>query len=96
LNDWNDWNKLSWAAVSNMPDLIGRKWRLARGIACILDWLFHSEKTHSKPLDRAIYTIFYRLINGLRWATRRKALGPSTNSHRNVCASWHAFWWRPA
>jgi hypothetical protein len=47
---------------------LGRKWRFARGIACILDWLFHSEKTYSKPLDRAIYTIFYRLINGLCWS----------------------------
>jgi hypothetical protein len=29
---------------------------------------FRLEKTSSKPLNRAIYTIFYRLINGLRWS----------------------------
>jgi hypothetical protein len=34
---------------------------------------FHAEKTRSKPLDRAIYTIFYRLINTLRWSDRWEA-----------------------
>jgi hypothetical protein len=46
----------------------GKKWRLAHGIALLLEWPFHAEKTCSKPLNRAIYTIVFRLINGLRWS----------------------------
>ena len=62
LNGWNNLN--------------GHRYCLARGISCILEWLFHTEKTRSKPLDRAIYTIFYRRINGLRWSDLLPA-GPS-------------------
>jgi hypothetical protein len=42
---------------------VGARHRLCLRVA------FHAEKTSSKPLKRAIYTIFYRLIKGLRWAT---------------------------
>jgi hypothetical protein len=41
---------------------------LAHGIALLLEVAFSREKTCSKPLNRAIYTIVFRLINGLRWS----------------------------
>jgi hypothetical protein len=49
---------------------------LACGIACVLEQPFYAEKTRSKPRDSAIYTIFYRRINGLRWSDLLPA-GPS-------------------
>jgi hypothetical protein len=40
--------------------MTGQKMAIARGIACILEALSR-RKTRSKPLDRAIYKIFYHL-----------------------------------
>ena len=46
-------------------EAVERLEHLERASVCVRV-AFHAEKTRSKPLERAIYTIFYWLINGLR------------------------------
>src|SRR5262245_31177815 len=60
-NHWNDLNGLGLYTSD-----VTRKKMAVSARHCILEWLFHAEKTRSKLPDRAIYTVFYRLINGLR------------------------------
>ena len=54
------------AAVSDVPDVAWKKMAVGTRHCLYLRLAFHLEKTRSKPLDRAIYTIFYRYINRLR------------------------------
>src|SRR5512145_2873884 len=66
-------------AVSNMPDMTRKEMAVSARHRLYLRVAFHAEKTRSKPLERAIYTVFYRLINGLHRSDPAYALGIGIN-----------------
>jgi hypothetical protein len=47
------------AAVSDVPEMTGSKWRFARGIACVLERRFQQEKAAPKLLNRAYSALFF-------------------------------------
>jgi hypothetical protein len=69
-DDWNNWNFGTLGTDVNLKRLelsaaVERLERFEHPSVCVRV-AFHAEKTRSKPPDRAIYTVFYRLINDLR------------------------------
>jgi hypothetical protein len=57
-NHWNNWNKLSWVAVGDVPDVAGYKMTVSTRHLFSLEAHFAPQKVASKPLTDAFYAIF--------------------------------------
>src|SRR5262249_48259351 len=53
-NHWNDWNKLSWAAVCDMPDVPWQKVTACSWHRSLLGRPFHGQKGEPNPLRQRL------------------------------------------
>jgi hypothetical protein len=64
---WNDWNKLSWAAVRDVPNVTRQEVTVRARHRFFLEGHFHGPKAASKLLNDAFYACLELINQAVGW-----------------------------